>query len=140
MIIFKKFSIPNLAGFAAGVGLSLLMLVLLMGCANSPRWSDSSRRPTSAQIQAVLGRLDNYVYFPGYEIYYNTGKDRYVCWSDGAWVTRNDPPGDIAVDVLLASPSVAMNFDDAPARHHDGVIRLYPRNWARGEATLASVQ
>ena len=139
-MIFKKFSIHNLAGFAAGAGLCLLMLVLLMGCTGSPRWTDSSKQPTSAQIQAVLGRLDSYVYFPGYEIYYNTGQDNYVYWSGGAWVTSNEPRADVAVDVLLAAPAVAMNFDDAPARHHDAVIRQYPRNWGRSESALASAQ
>lgn len=140
MIIFQKVSFPNLAGFALGVGLSLVMLVLLVGCAGSPRWSDSSKHPTTAQIEAVLGRLDRYVYFPGYEIYYNTGKDQYIYRGDRAWVTQIEPPADISVEVLLASPSVAMNFDDAPARHHAEVSRLYPRNWGRAEAALASAQ
>jgi hypothetical protein len=31
--------------------------------------------------------------------------------------------------VLLASPSVKMNFHDAPAQHHAAVIQQYPKNW-----------
>jgi hypothetical protein len=136
----KQTSLSNLLGFTVGAGLSLLMLVLLMGCAGSPRWHDSSRHPTNAQIQAVLGRLDSYVYYPAFEIYHNTAKDQYVFRSGGAWVTQNDPPRDVDVDALLASPSVAMNFDDAPARHHQVVLVLYPRNWGRDESALASAR
>ncbi len=131
-----KFSFTNLTGFALGGGLSL---VLLAGCTGSPPWGSTSKHPTTAQIQAMLGRLDNYVYFPAYEIYYNRTKDHYIFWSDRAWVTRNKPPGDVAVEVLLGSPAVAMNFNDAPARHHEAVVRTYPRNWGRSEAVMASV-
>lgn len=140
MNLIKHLSLSNLMGFAVGAGLSLLMMALLMGCAGSPRWHDSSRRPTSAQIQAMLGRQDSYVYYPGFEIYHNQGKDQYVFRSGGAWVTQNDPPRDVDVAALLASPSVAMNFDDDPARHHQVVLVLYPRNWGRDEAALASAR
>jgi hypothetical protein len=33
------------------------------------------------------------------------------------------------VDVLLASPSVHMNFHDSPANHHAEMLRQYPRTW-----------
>lgn len=140
MRISPKFNLLNLAGFALGAGLSLVMLFLLAACAGSPRWSDSSRHPTAAQIQAVLGRQDRYVYFPGYEIYCNTAKDQYVFWRDGAWVTHFEPPAGISAEELRASPSVAMEFDDAPARHHDAVLRQYPRNWGRSGAVMLSAQ
>ena len=140
MSIVQKFSIPNPAGFATGAGLSLLILALLMGCAGSPRWNDSSRHPTNAQIQAVLGRLDSYVYYPAYEVYHNTAKDQYIFRSGGAWVTQDAPPRDVEVDALLVSPSVAMNFDDAPSRHHPVIMMMYPRNWGSDGSAVASAR
>jgi hypothetical protein len=31
--------------------------------------------------------------------------------------------------VLLASPSVKMDFHDSPAQHHAAVVKQYPKNW-----------
>jgi len=31
--------------------------------------------------------------------------------------------------VLLASPSVHMDFHDSPAKHHAEMIHKYPKNW-----------
>lgn len=140
MSLSPKFSLPNLAGFALGAGLSLVILFLLAACAGSPRWSDSSRRPTDAQIQAVLGGMDRYVYYPGYEIYCNTTKDQYVFWRDGVWVTHFEPPRGISAEELRASPSVTMDFADAPPRHHNAVLRQYPRNWGRSVPVRLSAQ
>lgn len=35
----------------------------------------------------------------------------------------------MSADVLRVSPSVRMDFHDAPERHHNDVIRQYPRTW-----------
>jgi hypothetical protein len=43
-------------------------------------------------------------------------------------VARPAPRG-VTVNVLLASPSVKMNFHDAPAQHHAAVVKQYPKNW-----------
>jgi hypothetical protein len=32
--------------------------------------------------------------------------------------------------VLLASPSVKMDFHDSPAQHHAAVVKQYPKNWS----------
>lgn len=40
--------------FRAGFGLGILSL--LAGCANSPSWGAWSRRPTDAEVAAVLAR------------------------------------------------------------------------------------
>lgn len=127
----------NLAGLAPGMFLSLGLLFLLMGCADAPRWGNWSTNPTPAQIQAGLTPRDSYVYIPAYETYYNTTAAQYVFPSSHGWVTQLDPPQDVSVGMLLASPSVAMTFTDAPAEHHAGVARLYPRNWGQGSAVVA---
>jgi hypothetical protein len=31
--------------------------------------------------------------------------------------------------MLLASPSVRMDFHDSPAQHHATVVKQYPKNW-----------
>jgi hypothetical protein len=38
-------------------------------------------------------------------------------------------PQGVSVDVLLASPSVKMDFHDSPAKHHTEMVQKYPKNW-----------
>ena len=71
----------------------------------------------------------DYVYYPGYEIYYSSSHHNYRFRDGNAWVTRSAPPH-VSVDVLFAAPSVRMDFHDAPERHHENIIRSYPKNWA----------
>ena len=67
------------------------------------------------------------MYYPNYGVYYSPIHG-YAYMEGGAWVSRPAPRG-VSVDVLLASPSVRMNFHDSPANHHAAVARQYPRNW-----------
>jgi hypothetical protein len=46
----------------------------------------------------------------------------------GVWVTAPAPEG-VSIDVLLASPSVRMDFHDTPEHHHAEIIKKYPRDW-----------
>ena len=32
--------------------------------------------------------------------------------------------------MLMAAPSVRMDFHDSPANHHAEVVKQYPRNWS----------
>jgi hypothetical protein len=36
--------------------------------------------------------------------------------------------------VLLASPSVRMDFHDSPEKHHAMMLQKYPRDWKRADA------
>jgi hypothetical protein len=72
---------------------------------------------------------DNYVYYPNYGIYYNSGRHQYAYLNGDAWVMAPTPRG-VSVDVLMASPSVRMDFHDSPERHHAEMLQRYPRNWA----------
>jgi hypothetical protein len=72
---------------------------------------------------------DDYVYYPSYGVYYNSSRHQYAYLEDGAWVSAPAPSG-VSVDVLLASPSVKMDFHDSPAHHHAEMVHKYPRNWA----------
>ena len=72
---------------------------------------------------------DDYVYYPHYGVYYNHSRHQYYYMKNNAWVVAPAPEG-VTADVLLASPSVHMDFHDSPARHHADMLKRYPRNWA----------
>ena len=76
---------------------------------------------------------DDYVYYPNYEIYYSSSRHQYASLEGGTWVSRPAPRG-VSVDVLLASPSVKMDFHDSPANHHAETVRQYPKNWKPSES------
>ena len=80
-------------------------------------------------VAATVVMQDDYVYYPGYDLYYSSNRRQYVYQDGGAWVSRPTPRG-VSVDVLFASPSVRMDFHDSPERHHAEVVKQYPRNWA----------
>jgi hypothetical protein len=71
---------------------------------------------------------DDYVYYPNYGIYYNSGRNQYAYLQNGAWVTAPAPYG-VTAEVLLASPSVHMDWHDSPERHHAEMVQRYPKNW-----------
>jgi hypothetical protein len=73
---------------------------------------------------------DNYVYYPSYGIYYNSGRHQYAYLNGDAWVMAPTPRG-VSVDVLLASPSVKMDFHDSPERHHAEMMKRYPKDWTQ---------
>jgi len=73
---------------------------------------------------------DNYVYYPSYGVYYNSGRHQYAYLNGDAWVMAPTPRG-VSVDVLLASPSVRMDFHDSPERHHAEMMKRYPKNWTQ---------
>jgi hypothetical protein len=117
----KYFPIAGSAGGALGV----VLLATLTGCIG---YVD---RP-HGEVYAAPGVIvveDDYVYYPTYEVYYSSHRHQYAYLEGGAWVWQPAPRG-VSVDVLFASPSVRMDFHDAPARHHAQVVREYPRNWA----------
>jgi hypothetical protein len=76
---------------------------------------------------------DDYVYYPGYGVYYNSSRHLYAYMDGGVWVSRPAPIG-VSVDVLLASPSVRMDFHDSPEKHHAMMLQKYPRDWKRADA------
>jgi hypothetical protein len=72
---------------------------------------------------------DDYVYYPGYQVYYSSNRRQYIYQDGRSWVTRPAPPR-VSVDVLFASPSVRLDFHDSPAVHHAKVVQQYPKHWA----------
>jgi hypothetical protein len=71
---------------------------------------------------------DDYVYYPDYECYYSVSRHQYAYRDGRNWVSRPMPRG-VSVNVLMASPTVKMNFHDSPSQHHAEVVKQYPKNW-----------
>ena len=114
----------------AGFVLGAVLLAALTGCVayvDRPRAGSVYVAPPAVETTVVV--QDDYVYYPGYEMYYSPSRRQYAYLEGGAWVSRPSPRG-VSVDVLLASPSVRMDFHDSPAHHHAAVVQKYPRNWA----------
>ena len=79
-------------------------------------------------VETTVVEQDDYVYYPDYQVYYNSRRHQYAYLEGGAWVSRSAPRG-VTVNVLIASPAVKMNFHDTPANHHAEIVRQYPKNW-----------
>jgi hypothetical protein len=115
----KLFFTADRAGFVLGA----VLLVTLTGCVG---YVDGPR--AGVYVAPVVVMQDDYVYYPNYEVYYSSSRHQYAYLEGGAWVTRPAPRG-VSVNVLLASPSVRMDFHDSPAQHHATVVKQYPKNW-----------
>jgi hypothetical protein len=107
-----------------GFVLSAVLLGSLTGCAG---YVDRPQQG-SVYVEPAFAVQNDYVYYPNYEVYYNSSRHQYAYREGNAWVSRPAPRG-VAVNVLMASPSVKMNFHDSPANHHAEIVRQYPKNW-----------
>ncbi len=108
-----------------GLLLGAVLLTALTGCVG---YVDGPRADVQVEPYAFAAP-DDYVYYPGYDVYYSSHRHQYAYLDGGAWVSRPAPRG-VSVDVLVASPSVRMDFHDSPANHHAAMVQKYPRNWA----------
>ena len=109
----------------AGCVLGAVLLLTLTGCV---AYVDGPRAGIQVEPYVFVAQ-DDYIYYPGYDVYYSSHRRQYAYLEGGAWVSRPAPRG-VSVNVLLASPSVRMDFHDSPAFHHAAVVQKYPRNWA----------
>jgi hypothetical protein len=120
----RTFRVIDRAGLIAGTTfLAVLAGSLVEGC----RQGTGYRGP-AVQAQATVVVQDDYDYYPGYETYYSRNRHEYVYREGNAWVRRPAPRG-VAANVLIAAPSVRMDFHDSPQQHHANVVRSYPKNW-----------
>jgi hypothetical protein len=110
---------------------SLALPVVFAGClgyAERPR-DDHMRARQPVRLSPVIVEQEDYVYYPGYQVYYGSRSHQYYYQDGPVWVARPAPR--IAVNVLLSSPSVGMDFHDAPASHHAQVVQTYPQAWTK---------
>jgi hypothetical protein len=111
-----RFPAPGLLLALAGSALGLLTLA---GC-----YEPSRPAHGSVAASAVIG-ADDYVYYPGSEVYYSPAH-RYYYYRDGsAWVHRPEPPRVWVHD----APSVNLHFQDSPERYHRETVKKYPHTW-----------
>ena len=82
--------------------------------------------PVVVAVSPVVVAQDNYVYYPSYGVYYNTSRHQYAYMDGGVWLLRPAPMG-VSADMLLASPSVKMDFHDSPANHHAAIAKKFPK-------------
>ena len=117
-------------GFAVGAAL-LGGLTGCIGYVGEPRGGRgyAYAPPPPVYVEPAVVVQDDYVYYPGYQVYYSSNRRQYVYLDGRSWVSGPAPPR-VSVDVLFASPSVRLDFHDAPAAHHAMVVRTYPKNWA----------
>jgi len=108
----------------AGFLLGAVLLATLTGCVG---YVEGPRAGVQVEPYAFAVQ-DDYVYYPNYECYYSVSRRQYAYREGNAWVARPAPRG-VSVNVLLASPSVRMDFHDSPAQHHAAVVKQYPKNW-----------
>jgi hypothetical protein len=123
----KLFLKINGVGFVLGAAL-LTMLTANTSYADGLRVGIIVAPPVVVVAPPVVVVQDDYVYYPDYGIYYNSQRHQYAYLENGAWVSQPAPQG-VSVEVLLASPSVRMDFHDSPANHHAEMLRKYPKNW-----------
>jgi hypothetical protein len=109
-----------------------VLLGVLTGCvryADGPHHARVYAPPPPEYVESgVVVLPDDYVYYPGYQVYYSGHTHQYVYLEGRSWVSRPAPPR-VSVDVLFASPSVRLDFHDSPSIHHATVVRTYPKNW-----------
>ena len=110
-----------------GVMLGAVSLLTATGCVS---YVD---RPQPGEVYVmpsvpVFIEQDDYVYYPQYGMYYGSRSHRYYRYEGRSWVAAPSPRG-VAVNVLVSSPSVNVEFHDSPSAHHNQVIKTYPRNW-----------
>ena len=115
-------------GFVFGAGL-LGALTGCVGYVDEPRHARVYAPPPPVYVEAGVGVQDDYVYYPGYQVYYSSNRRQYIYLEGRSWVSRPAPPR-VSVDVLFASPSVRLDFHDSPSIHHASVVRQYPKHWA----------
>lgn len=112
-----------------GLPFGIVLLTPLTGCigyVDGPRAGGGYGAPPVVVTTYVAP--DDYVYYPGYEVYYSSSRHQYAYRDGRNWVSRPAPRG-VSVNVLLASPSVRMDFHDSPGNHHAAIARQYPKNW-----------
>lgn len=102
----------------AGIMLGAALLGALTGCVVE----GPSHGVAYASVQ------DDYVYYPGYQVYYGSHTHQYYYPEGRSWVARPAPPH-VSAQVLFAAPSVRLDFRDHPSAHHATVVQKYPKNW-----------
>ena len=113
-----------------GIALAVMLLAGLAQGVSTAKAQPVEVRPAPPAVVAPgVVEQDTYAYYPRYGVYYNRKHHQYVYQRGERWVVAPTLEG-VTPEVLMASPSVEMDFHDSPERHHAEVIRKYPKDWA----------
>jgi hypothetical protein len=118
-------TIPTRFPHAAHTGrfaLSLICIGLIAGCATDDGYYGDSGRAVRVVQETT------YVYYPDYEVYYDNANRDYIYYDGRSWITTRRPRREWGRN-FSRSPSVHLEFHDAPSFHHNDVVRRYPRHW-----------
>jgi hypothetical protein len=118
----------SIIGFVSG-GVMLGALTGCVGYVDEPRGGGAYAGPPSGYVESGVVMQPEYVYYPGYEVYYSHNTRQYTYREGRSWVSRTAPPH-VSAEVLIASPSVRLDFHDSPSVHHAEVVKQYPRHWS----------
>lgn len=99
-----------------------------VGYVDGPRGGVAYVEPAPVYVENRVVVQPDYVYYPGYQVYYSSNTRQYVYREGRSWVSRPAPPR-VSAEVLFASPSVRLSFHDHPSNHHAAVARQYPTHW-----------
>lgn len=100
-----------------------------VGYVDGPRQDGYYAQPRAGYMSGGVVMQDDYVYYPSQQVYYSSNRRQYTYQDGSSWVTRSSPPR-VSANVLLASPSVNLDFHDSPQTHHASVVQQYPRQWS----------
>lgn len=100
-----------------------------VGYVDRPREGRAYGQPPPVFLDGGATVQDDYIYYPGYQVYYSSHRHQYTYQDGRSWVSRPTPPR-VSAEVLFASPSVRLGFHDSPSIHHASVVRQYPKHWA----------
>jgi hypothetical protein len=110
----------------------IVLALLTVGTMAAPMsYADDLHIGVNIGAPTVTVAPDNYVYYPAYGAYYSPRRHLFAYEHAGSWVWEAAPPG-VSANVVLATPSVKMDFHDAPWLHHKEIVRRYPHDW-RGD-------
>jgi hypothetical protein len=126
----KQFVRTNQSGFMLG---AVLLAALAGGAGAAYGQNIVVTLPVPVVVAPAVVVQEDYVYYPNYGTYYNSHSHQYYFLRGDVWVTQAAPEG-VSAEVLLASPSVNMDFHDSPERHHADMMKKYPHDWKRDGA------
>jgi hypothetical protein len=128
--IFEKVRDQIVAGSGRMAFVICAALTGCVGYVDEPRGGAYAETPSAYGASGAV--RDDYLYYPGYQVYYSSNRRQYIYQDGRSWVWRPAPPH-VSVDVLAASPSVRLDFHDSPAIHHATVVQKYPKHWTPPE-------
>ncbi len=96
---------------------SSLTLWAFMTSASFGQNVSAKRQPLLSAPSAVT---DDYDYYPDFGFYYSSNRRQYVYQQGNLWVARAGMPH-VPAEALLNSPSVRLDFHDAPSLPHETI-------------------